>query len=541
MLLPRDVGPLARVFPVLRRVEAVAAAPRRAAEVPDPQELRRRAYAALRELLARLGDRRPLVLAIDDLQWGDTDSLAVLSEILRPPDPPSLLLLACYRSEDAGEPVPPRRARPARRRRPRPPRPGRRPALARRVARAGPPTPGGDRPGRRAAGRGRRAGVGGQPALRRRAGALGRGRVGAGRARRGALVAGRPPARRRAAAAGGRGRLGRPGPARGRLAVPRPGRRRARAARPAADRPADPRARAGRRTCDRVETYHDRVRETVVAHLAARRAERLPPPPRPGPGGHRRRPTTRSSASTSAGRASAAGRAPTSPLAAAQAAEALAFDRASALYRLALELVPPGPAEARRLRAALAEALANAGRGAEAAREYLAACDGATVAEALELRRRAAMQFLISGHIDEGLDALRDVLAAIGMTLPRTPRRALASLLWRRALLRLRGLGFRPRDASEVAAGRPDPDRRLLVGRGRPEQRRLDPRGRLPGPRPAPGPARGRAVPGRPRPGRRGRPERHDRPVGRGPDRRACSSRPGRSSVRPASPTGWAW
>ena len=61
------------------------------------------------------------------------------------------------------------------------------------------------------------------------------------------------------------------------------------------------------------------------------------------------------------------------------------------------------------------------------------------------------MQFLISGHIDQGLDALRDVLAAIGMTLPRTPRRALASLLVHRGLLRLRGLGFRPRDTSEVA------------------------------------------------------------------------------------------
>ena len=97
--LPEDIWALAHVFPVLRRVEGVGEPPR--VSTFDPQVVRQRAFEVLRELFAALALRQRVVVFIDDVQWGDTDSAALLAEVMRPPGAPPLLLVTTHRAEEA--------------------------------------------------------------------------------------------------------------------------------------------------------------------------------------------------------------------------------------------------------------------------------------------------------------------------------------------------------------------------------------------------------------------------------------------------------
>jgi tetratricopeptide (TPR) repeat protein len=100
LLMPDDIGVLVHVFPVLQRVKVVAkAADTRLAEL-DEQQIRRRAFGALRSLLSRISRRSLIVWFVDDLQWGDADSAEALFEVLRPPEAPPVLFLGTYRSDE---------------------------------------------------------------------------------------------------------------------------------------------------------------------------------------------------------------------------------------------------------------------------------------------------------------------------------------------------------------------------------------------------------------------------------------------------------
>ncbi|MET0285889.1 MAG: AAA family ATPase, partial [Polyangiales bacterium] len=96
-LLPDDARTLVRVFPVFGRL--FSSSEPGGVEGEEPQQVRRRAFAAVRELLVRLARTVRLVLFIDDLQWGDVDSAALIAEVLRGPDAPKLLWVLAYRSE----------------------------------------------------------------------------------------------------------------------------------------------------------------------------------------------------------------------------------------------------------------------------------------------------------------------------------------------------------------------------------------------------------------------------------------------------------
>ena len=444
-LLPRDILLLAQVFPVLASVDAVARAKRRRGVPSEQHEVRRRAFAALRELITRIAEQRAVVMMIDDVQWGDVDSAPILEGLMMPPDPPALLLVLAYRAEDEDRAALLRALRHRRQR------------LAETLA----PIELTLEP------------LGRDEARRLAAKLTGNAQL----AEAIAAESGGVPFLLHELALSSRGSLASPASVTGVVARRLDDLSRservllelvAHAAKPiartvlgaASGSPADQLERDLAKLVaehlvkvtpdDDFECYHDRIREAVCAVLSDARRREL----------HARLAAALAVEDDidlealvvhyeGAGDRARAGE---HALAAAdQASRALAFDRAAHLYRTALRLCELDVAKTRAIRTLLGDSLANAGHGVDAAETYLAAAQDAPAAEATELRRRAASQYLQTGQIESGLRVLDEVLAEVGGSRPQSPRRALASLVWHRMRLRVRGLGFKPRDSTRVS------------------------------------------------------------------------------------------
>ncbi len=444
-LMPREAGLLPRVFPVLGRVAAIASAPR-AREIADPQELRTRAFSALREVLQRIGERHPLVVALDDMHWVDASTLSVLADVLRPPDAPVMLLLLATRDEGSR-------------------------ALEQLFERAGLA----------------HAIVDLAPLSSAASIELAQRLLGSDAAHQAKEVAreanGNPfflgelvkfvQTSDRAALRA----LRLEDVIRARVAQLSPSGRRVLELVAASDEPVSRRVLAtaadvspealareiamlrslhfvrlaGGLADDRIEPYHGRVREVVLLTTSAEERR-----------GHHRSLALalgQWNEGTPEGLAllwhSAGDRARARENALKAADDAvfrLHFDRAAELFKLVIEMSEGDDARALRgIHRRLGDALASAGRPREAAVALLRACEGADGAERLELRRLAAENLLRGGYLEAGLVEVRGVLEAIKMRLAPTPLRALVSLLLVRAWLTIRGLGFRERPVSRIA------------------------------------------------------------------------------------------
>jgi predicted Ser/Thr protein kinase len=458
-LLPTDIGVLARLFPVLERLRAVQSLLTKSRQRTDAMQDRHRAEQALRELFGRLATRTPLVLWIDDLQWGDLDSASILASWLEKPLPAGLLLVFSYRSEEVttSSCLQSLLARAADNSEGRAPE--RRIALApldtgavealcaqRLGARANAHADVVERIVREAQG---------SPFLAFQLAALAEAKLARGDdleslsldelvEQTGALlpvearhllatlaVAGRPMLPKLALRAAG---------------VKHDGRSHLHALRGL--NLVRTRDVAGERL---VEVYHDRVRERVQSSLTLEQRAQV----------HENllRAVEFSGQADSdwlhtlaLGANQRAQALHYGLLAAERAAATLAFERAAALYEQCLELSDDPAANGGEVWRKLAVALGCCGRGARAATAYLAAAKHSTGEDALALTRMAASHLLSSGRFEEGEAQVRNVLGAMELEVPESERARMAALAWEHTRLRLRGTSFVVRSEQELPA-----------------------------------------------------------------------------------------
>lgn len=426
-----DADALVQLFPVLGRVYPA----HDAIVLEEPHEQRRRSIAALKSLLTRIGSDANLVLWIDDLQWSDQDSLKLLREILQPPAPRMLLLLS-YRDDGASsaaeveslavaqavvlklDPLDDVETQ----------------RLVRAVAASSVSEVDLGRLVAETAGNAFLAHELGQALAR---GSLATGIDGLLRQRVGELPVAARHLLEMVSVAGG--------PLRADLALDATGLS-------ARGRPLirHLEKRALLRSAHAsagivVETYHDRIREALLEALPADATTRCHAALAEV---HERQDDPDADAlyrhSLGAGRREVAGR--WAEVAADRAGAALAFDHAARMYAEACELAPDQTVRWA-LREKRGRALANGGRGFEAAQAYQLAAQeaggaGAAIRRVLECRQRAATHFVQTGHLEEGIAMTSSVLRDVGVTYPSTQGQAMWMACRNRARLGWRGMNF---------------------------------------------------------------------------------------------------
>ena len=460
-LSPRHPALLLQVFPCFKQLTTISRFAGRANDLKDDQEIRKRAFSAFSELVGRIADHRFVVISIDDLQWGDLDSVALLTELIVPEHAPNLMLVLSFRSEDADSSAPVGllqscQARVANLncwtdieltglteedscnllRRLDEDRELEEDQLQEMVQESlGSPlflrelvrvalqddtlSEMGPRPVR----------ISAREMILRRANALS------------------PVARQLFEA----------------LAVAVEPLTRALLYRIVKASDGEVERHVGMLVHEnlvrvtggpeggRLEPYHDQVREAILASMLPSElknwhrllalsfeAEAYPDPQK------------LLKHYMGAGDMEAAC---SSALAAAKISEkALAFDQAAGFYTTAIET---GQADARRLALIYkqrAEALSKAGRGREASDDYLAASLSPEYNDSFQMRRLAAEQLMRSGNLDEGVKAFTELLSSVGFWMPATPLQSILAMLVLRAFIQLRGMQWRRREESELPA-----------------------------------------------------------------------------------------
>ncbi len=459
--LIHDLGPslhaLSQIFPVLARLAWIAR--QIPARAPDPRQMRHSAFHGLKSLLFRIAGRRPLIILLDNLQWGDGDSARLLDDLLAPPGVPPFLLICAFRRDEASPmlaDIAVRRAMVTL-------------AYTLRTIETPPLSPAGAT----------------RLALQLQGGALSAKRHHLAR-RIAEQAAGNPamihalveeierpgadPERSLAPTSDGdllrrlvRARLARLGPecrdvlarvvVAGSLGLPLLLR--------AGPWHGDLRAlltQLRSQSLVRVEgqgealtitPFHESIQQAALGVLepaALRRSHLALAEALLDNSDDDEDPERVARLMHAAGREDEAVR--HASAAAYAASKALAFDHAAELYRFALAC-KPGQWNLQR---SCAEALVQAGRGAEAAPLFLAAAEGAPAAAAARLRREAAEQYLGHGYLDRGAEILRPLLRDAGIEVPERARDLNAQLVAHTDQLVRRGLAFRERSDFEIGS-----------------------------------------------------------------------------------------